>query len=177
MVVWLGGVEKGGRGEDESSVQLFSKWRNSSALENSLKNKKKNQKGWETYWLTWKMKSLFQVYCVYPESLYFSAVESLCGWMRVWTARSKSFLQKQRCSWAMGSTRKTEKRLNLNKLHALLGQTKFNNNPKHLHVKTFIISSRVTNTFKSPTPTKEQKNVCVSQCPPSWKKVQCKIVF
>lgn len=40
MVVWLGGVEKGGRGEDESSVQLFNKWRNSSALENSLKKTK-----------------------------------------------------------------------------------------------------------------------------------------
>lgn len=41
MGVWLGGVEKGGRGEDESSVQLFNKWRNSNALENSLKNKQK----------------------------------------------------------------------------------------------------------------------------------------
>lgn len=40
----------------------------------------------------------------YPESfLRLPASESLCGWMRVWTALSKSFLQKQRCSWAMGS--------------------------------------------------------------------------
>lgn len=40
----------------------------------------------------------------YPESvLRFPASESLCGWMRVWTALSKSFLQKQRWSWAIGS--------------------------------------------------------------------------
>lgn len=36
-VVWLGGVEKGGGGEGESSVQLFNNSRNSRALENSLK--------------------------------------------------------------------------------------------------------------------------------------------
>lgn len=40
VVVWLGGVEKGARGEDESSVQLFNSWRNSRALENSLAAKK-----------------------------------------------------------------------------------------------------------------------------------------
>lgn len=40
----------------------------------------------------------------YPESfLRLSASESLCGWMSVWTALSNSFLQKERCSWAMGS--------------------------------------------------------------------------
>lgn len=39
VVVWLGGAEKGGRGEDESSVQLFNNWRNSRALENSLQER------------------------------------------------------------------------------------------------------------------------------------------
>lgn len=43
VVVWLGGVEKGGGGEGESSVQLFNNWRNSRALENSLKEKKKDE--------------------------------------------------------------------------------------------------------------------------------------
>lgn len=101
MVVWLGGVEKGGRGEDESSVQLFNKWRNSSALENSLK---KQKKGLMTHSVTRKVMDLCKICSIYPESfLYLSAMESLCGWMRVWTARSKSFLQKQRWSWAMGS--------------------------------------------------------------------------
>lgn len=105
MVAWFGGVEKAGRGEDESSVQLFNKWRNSNALENSLKNKQKNMLQWLIQH-QWKANS--QDCYIYPESfLYLSAMESLCGWMRVWTARSKSFLQKQRCSWAMGSTRTT----------------------------------------------------------------------
>lgn len=48
-------------------------------------------------------------------------MESLCGWMRVWTARSKSFLQKQRCSWAMGSTRTTLRQITLQKA-ALFGK-------------------------------------------------------
>lgn len=44
VVVWLGGVEKGARGDDESSVQLFNNWRNSSALQNSLTAKHRNKK-------------------------------------------------------------------------------------------------------------------------------------
>lgn len=40
----MGGVEKGGGGEGESSVQLFNNWRNSKALENSLKEKTEQRK-------------------------------------------------------------------------------------------------------------------------------------
>lgn len=102
VVVWLGGVEKGGRGEEESSVQLFNNWRNSRALENSLKKTRKIVYNFLSP--TQMLKKPCQCHWLYPVLLFcLPASESLCGWMRVWTARSKSFLQKQRCSWAIGS--------------------------------------------------------------------------
>lgn len=120
VVVWLGGVEKGGGGEGESSVQLFNNWRNSRALENSLKETRKDEERWRKRFtdseslLHIKHSETFVVPLPYPESLWrLPPSESLCGCMRVWTALSKSFLQKQRCSWAMGSAGENQKGNNL----------------------------------------------------------------
>lgn len=116
VVVWLGGVEKGGGGEGESSVQLFNNWRNSRALENSLKEKERWRKRFTDpeSLLHIKLSGTLFAPLPYPESLWrLPPSESLCGCMRVWTALSKSFLQKQRCSWAIGSAGENQEGNNL----------------------------------------------------------------
>lgn len=115
----MGGAEKGGIREGESSVQLFNNWRNSRALENSLtektnQEKKKRKKDIYSHALinSHQLSKLLSSPLPYPESfLRLPASESLCGWMRVWMALSKSFLQKQRWSWAMGSAGGRTKRV------------------------------------------------------------------